>query len=215
MEQQNKSEETQNKESKFMKALKNIWSDKLKCLYILTLTLQILFLILQFVPIVSVPTHAMFGEVIKTEEFSMMSFSSENGGLMFFFILFLALFGISIKSTLSYFVKKGPNKYTKFGLAKTGVILLLLWYVLIVFVGFAEIDDEFSDAVELFFGAHLYWIVAVALLVLYFIVGSLAQERKEEEKVAQKVQAELDKKAAHAEEAEASAQTGAGTEQKV
>ncbi len=200
MEQQNKSEETQNEESKFMKALKNIWSDKLKCLYILTFTLQILFLILQFVPIVSVPTHALFGAVIKTEEFSMMSFSSENGGLMVFFILFLALFGISLKSTLGYFVKKGPNKYAKFGLAKTSVILLLLWYVLIVFVGFGAIDDEFSDAVELFFGAHLYWVVAVALLVLYFIVGSLAQERKEEEKVAEKVQAELEKQAAHAEE---------------
>lgn len=211
MEQRNEREETeqetQSGENKFMKALKNIWSDKLKCLYILTLTLQILFLILQFVPIVSVPTQAMFGAVIKTEEFSMMSFSSENGGLMFFFILFLALFGISLKSTLSYFVKKGPNRYAKFGLAKTGVILLLLWYVLIVFVGFGAIDEEFSDAVELFFGAHLYWVVAVALLALYFIVGSLAQERKEEEKVAEKVQAELDKKAAHAEEAEASAET--------
>ncbi len=202
MEQQNKQEETQSEESKFMKTLKNIWSDKLKCLYIFTLFLQILFLIFQFVPIVSLPTHAIYGKVIKTEEFSMMSFSSENGGLMFFFVFFLALFGISLRSTLGYFVKKGPNRYAKFGMAKTSVILLLLWYVLIIFAGIGEIGNEFSESVELFFSAHLYWVLAVALLVLFFIVGSLAQERKEEEKVAEKVQAELDKKAAHAEESQ-------------
>ena len=199
MEQQNKQEETQNEESKFMKTLKNIWSDKLKCLYILTLFLQILFLILQFVPIVSLPESTIFSGVVKTEEFSMMSLSSENGGLMFFSIFFLILFGISLRSTLSYFVKKGSNRYAKFGMAKTSVILLLLWYVFIVFNAIEAIDD-FSESAEVFFSAHLYWVLAVALLVLYFIVGSLAQERKEEEKVEERVQVELSKKAAHAEE---------------
>ena len=121
---------------------------------------------------------------------------------MFFFIFFLALFGISLRSTLSYFVKKGPNRYAKFGMAKTSVILLLLWYVLIVFAGFEAFEDEISGSVELFFSAHLYWVLAVALLVLFFIVGSLAQERKEEEKVAERVQAELDKKVARAEESQ-------------
>ena len=195
MEQQNRDEETKSGASTGS-FLEKLLSDKLKCLYLITLVLQVVFIVLQFVPFVSLPSiqGLLLGKGSR-EEYSMLRFHQESG-LMFIFILLMFLYAFSFAGTLGYFVKKGQNRYTKFRLAKTSVILMLLWYVIIFCGALSEVSEELYEKATLTFGGHLYWIVAVALLVLFFITGFLSQQQKEDEKVAERVQAELDKKRA-------------------
>ena len=183
--------------------LKDLWTDKLKCLYILVFGLQVLFLLLQFLPMMKLSTDIketqLLGYTVDvtmvTKNFSMFGFCSEEPMVLCFYGIFLVLFCLSLKSTAQYLTAK-EKKFGGFGLAKTSVVLLLLWFVLVTTIckeGVADYE-EYGAIFELLFGGSLYWVVAIALLISLFVLSVKAKEAKREAEVAKRVEEEMRKK---------------------
>lgn len=184
----------------WLRLVKDTWADKVKCLYILTLALQVLFILLQFIPMMTVSTEIkesfLSGYKITTEDLSIFGFCRKEGFLFVWYLLHLALFAISVKCTVGYFVRKRDKMKSGFLLAKIITILMLLLFVVIVVVAQETVADytEYGAVCELKFAGHLYWLTAVALIVALFVISVKVKEVKEEEKVAARVQEELRKK---------------------
>lgn len=195
-------------QDKMLPWLKALWADKIKCLYILALSLQLLFLLMQFMPIMNVVTSAktsfLGGLQIKKEKFSIMGLCKEVPGLIVLFIFDLILFGLSLKSTLTYFISKYDKMKSGFGLAKVATIFILIFFGIIVAVGstVAEVADNLEEMLvangdkifSLTFGGHLYWLIGLALLIVFFVLSVKVKEKKQEDKVNALVAEELQKK---------------------
>lgn len=188
--------------------LKELWDDKIKCLYILTFALQLFFLLLQFIPVMNMVTDvnaSLFGGVkVEMEKLSLIGFCQEVPGVVVLFIFDLVLFALSLKCTATYFIRKHDKMKSGFALAKVATIFILIFYFIIIAIGSAvaaEVYEESSkylgDVDKVFSltaGGHLYWIVGLALLISLFVLSIKVKEAKEEERVAARVEDELKKK---------------------
>lgn len=186
--------------------LKETWKDKLKCLYLAVLILQGLFALLQLLPMMELTTSikvSATGYESVEKMFSMITFCAEEGGILVLLIGMFILFGFSLKSTIGYFVRKNEKRFGGFLMAKTSVILLLLWFLFIFSAAKDQIREyaEYGGIFRLTFFGHLYWIVAVCLIVLLFVLAFKVKrikkeekKRKEEEILRAKIEAELREK---------------------
>lgn len=193
-------------QDKALPFLERLWADKIARLYVCVLALQLLFLLLQFLPFIEVVTEAKMslfnGLELNKEKFSVFSFSKKAGGLIFLFLLYLILFCWSLRSTISYFIRKKDKMKKGFLLAKIMVILYLAFFVLIISASLEGVDNVASKVSEyaeidvkewfsLKFSAFLYIIVGLSLLVMLQRLSKKVKEKKEEDKVNARVAEEL------------------------
>lgn len=206
-EEQKETEKTGNFwQDKALPFLERLWADKLTCLYMLVLFLQLFFLLLQFIPFIEVVTEVKMslfnGLEFNKKKFSVFSFSKETGGVIFLFLLYLIFFCWSLRSTISYFIRKKDKMKKGFLLAKTMVILYLGLFILIISASFETAENLASkvseyaetDANEWFslkFSAFLYVIVGLTLFVMLQRLSKKVKEKKEEDKVNARVAEEL------------------------
>ena len=208
MDEQNKQEQTQGtpatEETKsfsfdkdaIVKWLKDTWADKLKCLYILTLFLQVLFIIMQFVPVMKIPVKVtIMGAQIET--FSVCGFcghETQKPMDKVFWVL-LAAFVLTVFPTIKYFTKKNSDRYGKVGRGIIGVIIFLIFFWAMMEAGYEMAEDyaKYGAEFELLGGGKFYFIVGLALLVALVVLSRKVKKQKEEEKIQERVQEELEK----------------------
>ncbi len=215
-EEQKETEKTGNFwQDKALPFLKRLWADKITCLYMLVLFLQLFFLLLQFVPFIEIVTEAkisLFGGLkINKEKFSMFSFAKKTGGVIFLFLIDLILFCLSLRSTISYFIRKKDKMKKGFLLAKIAVIFYLILFIIIISASLDSVDAVASQVREyteinakewfsLKFSAVLYVIVGLTLFVMLQRLSIKVKEKKEEDKINARVSEELKKQNAPTEQ---------------
>ena len=208
-EEQKETEKTGNFwQDKALPFLERLWADKLTCLYMLVLFLQLFFLLLQFIPFIEVVTEVKMnlfnGLELNREKFSVFSFSKETGGVIFLFLLYLIFFCWSLRSTISYFIRKKDKMKKGFLLAKIAVIFYLILFIIIISASFDSVDAVASQVSEyteinakewfsLKFSAVLYVIVGLTLFVMLQRLSIKVKAKKEEDKINARVAEELKK----------------------
>lgn len=195
-------------QDKALPFFKSLLTDKIKRYYLIALVLQGLFLLLQFLPIMTIAVKARFnlldGLTIKKETFSLFSFCKQDGDLFLFYLSCLLLLITSLKSTIPYFIRK-TDKLTKgFFLAKLSVILLMIFFGITISAAiesagqtilqvekYAEI--EASEIFSANFITILYPIIGIVLLLIVFHLSVLVKAQRQEDKVNARVAEELQK----------------------
>ncbi|MBQ8685278.1 MAG: hypothetical protein IJ514_03800 [Clostridia bacterium] len=209
-EMQNEEQKTGNFwQDKALPFLKGLWADKIKCLYMLVLFLQLLFLLLQFVPFIEIVTEAkisLFGGLEVTKEaFSVFSFAKKTGGVIILFLMVLTLFLLSLRGTVFYFIRKKDKMKNGFFLAKVAVVLYLILFGIFVSAALESVDSVASQVSKyaevnvkgwfsLRFSAILYVIVGVVLFVMLQRLSVKVKAKKQEDKINARVAEELQKK---------------------
>ena len=203
-------------QDKILPFLKALWADKIKCLYILALFLQVLFLLLQFLPIMNILTEAEFslfgGLKIKTETLSMFELAKmmdkelSANVFMFLYIVCLAInFFAFFKRTVPYFVRKKDKIGKGFLGAQVSLIVHMLFFLLFASLASGMANEVLSELsgyyesseVSLFsltVLGNLYWIVALSLFIVQWVLSIKIKEKKEEDKINARVVEELQKK---------------------
>ncbi len=184
-EQETKEQKTgnfwQDKLAKFKNLVTNaklLESKKIKILYIIALSLQALFLIFQFIPIMEVATQfkiSLFGAKIhKVENRAMIRFPlPEQLNGFFFYVLYIVsfiLFLCSFNSTITYFVRKRCKMEKGFFLIKLSVICMLgsMGLGIKALSNWAEeMETEYHIA------ANEIFTVIQSPMVLYVVIGIL------------------------------------------
>ncbi len=188
---------------KAIEFFKSLLTDKIKCLCAITLLLQIVFIILQFVPVAFCTTSAkqivLFNTVvdveITNEKISVCSLLGKDGGTSAIFWTIFACIILSLKDTLGYFLRTGEARYNKLRTVKGSSIGCLILYVIASSSGqeMAEKYAEYGSIYQATAGGTWYVILAVAILVCAFVLSAWIKTQKEKERIEAKVQEELQK----------------------
>lgn len=189
--------------AKALDFFRSLRTDKIKCLHLITVVLQIVFIILQFVPVAFCTTSAkqiiLFNEVvdveITNEKISICSLLAKNGGTSTIFWVIFACIVLSLKDTLGYFFRTGEARYNKLRTVKSTSIGCLILYAIASSIGqeMAEKYIKYGSVYQATAGGTWYVILAVAILVCAFVLSSWIKAEKEKAKIEAKVQEELRK----------------------
>ncbi len=166
----------------------DFWKNKLTKCYLVALVLQILFMIMQFVPIMTATQGELkvsFTEVVlpKTKKYSLVACNGAN-----MIVAVFAAFGLFFR-TIPYFIAHYANKTSKPKTFKLANFFCVVSMVLCVaqIVEAAEVANSFMEqggqyfteklfAVE--FGAYLYFIIGVALFIVQHIISVDAKNKR-------------------------------------
>ena len=209
-EQETKEERTGNFwQDKALPFFKSLQTDKIKRYYVIALALQLLFLLLQFLPIMTLAIKAevdLFGGLkMETKTFSLFSFCKEESVLLVLFLFDLFLFLLSLKSTIPYFIRKTDKMKGGFFLAKLSVVFFLVFFFIVMNAATETVGETITqiekytevEVKELFsinFTTVLYAIVGVIVLFVLFHLSVLVKAQRQEDKVNARVAEELQKK---------------------
>ena len=217
--EQNQETQSANQTDNFLKNekfsnLKAFWTDKITYLHILTLVLQVLFLVLQFLPIMNIAMEAKFsffgGLKIKTETLSMLGFARMiDEGLnmslfLFYYVLIVCYFVLICTRTLPYFIRK-KDRLGK-GFLKVQVVLAfcMLFFLSCILIGNGMANEVMSEVGEYYEGSkaslfslttagNLYWIVGIILFIVQGVLSAMIKGKKEELRMAEMYQKKNEK----------------------
>lgn len=195
--------------------LKAFWTDKITYLYILTLVLQVLFLVLQFLPIVNMITRAEYsffgGLKIETEKLSMLGAAklideelNASVFMLFYGVLTACYFVLICQRTIPYFIRKKDKLGKGFLRAQVVLIFYILFFLLFIVLANSIVNgilSEFGEYTEISKSSYssltklgnLYWLVAIILFIVQWALSIKIKEKKEALRIAEMFQKKNEK----------------------
>ena len=148
----------------------------IKGLHILACIVWIVIFALQFIKIMKIEIT----EIITEFAFSMWDIYTENG--LIFFLNITSLLSIAICPTC-YFLReklKPIRRYRGYRLAKAGIIIELLLYLMNITITKYAIDEQTQAGIGLSINAfgHLYWILLVVLFLFFIPLSTHAATKR-------------------------------------